>query len=82
MLVIRRRAGEAILLAGGVEIRILDLSPQRVQLGIVAPPEVWVLREEVALAQTSNRAASAGVSLAQISQWAASLRRSSGRSPG
>jgi carbon storage regulator len=82
MLVIRRKTGEALLLAGGIQVRVLDISPQRVQLGIEAPAEVWVLREEVALAQASNRAAASGVPLSNLSRWAASLRRDAGRNPG
>ena len=57
MLVIRRRAGEALLIGGSVEIEILDCSPSQVKLGIRAPKEVTVLRKEIHLTSEQNRLA-------------------------
>ncbi|MCL4793771.1 MAG: carbon storage regulator [Bryobacteraceae bacterium] len=57
MLVIRRRAGEAIMIGGGIEVRILEAGPNRVKIGVIAPAEVAVVREEVVLARAQNRAA-------------------------
>ena len=57
MLVVRRREGEAIIVAGDVEISIVEISRTRVKLGITAPRNVSiVLRESVAVA-SDNRAA-------------------------
>jgi carbon storage regulator len=61
MLVIRRRAGESIVIAGGVEIEVLETSPTRVKLGIRAPKEVSVVRKEVGLTADENRAASRAI---------------------
>ncbi|MFO7173661.1 MAG: carbon storage regulator [Bacillota bacterium] len=51
MLVLSRRAGESILIGDQIEIRVLQVrgsGPSAVvRLGIVAPPEVKVLRAEV-----------------------------------
>ena len=63
MLVIRRRAGESILIADDVEIEILEITPTRVKLGVKAPKEVPVLRKEVRLTQDRNRAAALEVPL-------------------
>jgi carbon storage regulator len=58
MLVVRRRAGEAILLAGDIEIEVVEISRTRVKLGIRAPRHVTVLRREaVLLAQENQNAA-------------------------
>ena len=57
MLIIGRRVGESIFLGEDVEIRITDLTPSRVKLGIVAPKKLPILRGEVVLAQQHNRAA-------------------------
>ena len=58
MLVIRRRVGEAILLAGEIEVEIVEISRTRVKLGIRAPRHVSVLRlESVLLAQQNQSAA-------------------------
>lgn len=57
MLVIRRRAGEAVVLTGGIEVVVLEAGPHGVKLGFNAPAEVVVLRKEIRLAQEANLAA-------------------------
>jgi len=66
MLLIRRRAGESILIGKEIEIQIVDLSPSRVKIGIIAPREVVVLRKEVKLSSEQNIAASASLNPAVI----------------
>lgn len=61
MLVIRRRAGEALLVGADVELQILEISSGQVKLGIRAPREVLVLRKEVKITEDENRAASLSV---------------------
>ncbi len=62
MLVIRRRAGESLLIGDEIEVEILELSAGNAKIGIRAPREVTVLRKEVHLTQQQNKASSAGVS--------------------
>ena len=57
MLIIRRRAGETLVVDGGIEIQVLEIGANRVKLGIVAPPQVNVVRKEVALARAQTKAA-------------------------
>jgi carbon storage regulator len=57
MLVIRRRAGESILIGPDIEIEILDAGVNRVKLGIVGPRSVQVIRKEVQLTAETNRTA-------------------------
>jgi carbon storage regulator len=47
MLVLRRKAGEAIVLNQVIVIRVLGVEGDRVKLGIDAPPDVIVVREEL-----------------------------------
>ncbi len=47
MLVLSRRAGEAIVIGGGVRIRVSAVRGNRVQLAIAAPDEVPIYREEI-----------------------------------
>jgi carbon storage regulator len=54
MLVIRRRAGESILIGPDVEVEILDAGPNRVKLGIVGPRSTQVIRKEVKLTAENN----------------------------
>ncbi len=47
MLVLRRKVGEAIILNDAIRITILAIDRYRVKIGIDAPPDVIVVREEL-----------------------------------
>jgi carbon storage regulator len=47
MLVLSRKRGETIVIGNGVTVTVLAVDGDRVKLGIVAPAEVPVHREEV-----------------------------------
>lgn len=47
MLILTRKVGEAIAIDEHITIRVLDIKGGQVRLGIVAPAEVSVHREEV-----------------------------------
>ncbi len=47
MLVLRRKVGESIILAGVINISVLAVEGERVKIGISAPPEVTIVREEL-----------------------------------
>jgi carbon storage regulator len=49
MLVLSRRSRQSVFIGGQVKITVLTISPKQVQLGIEAPPQVAVDREEVHL---------------------------------
>lgn len=71
---IRRRAGESIVIAEGIEIQVLETTPTRVKLGIKAPKEVPVLRKEVQLTGQQNRTAAQEIRLDQLMPLLAQLR--------
>jgi carbon storage regulator len=75
MLIIRRKPGESILIGGNIEIQIIDVSPSRVKLGIMAPAEVLILRKEIQLAQQQNLAAAGAFSPQAIRSVLSRLRR-------
>ena len=54
MLVLRRRAGDSLMIGGEIEVEILEITPTRVKLGIVAPDNVTVVRKEVHLTREQN----------------------------
>lgn len=58
MLVLRRKAGEAIVLNGTITIHVLAVEGERVKLGINAPPEVVIVRSELLEGQAANPASS------------------------
>lgn len=47
MLVFTRRAGEAIMIGDGVEVRVLHVAGDGVRLGIQAPAAIAVHRREI-----------------------------------
>ncbi len=47
MLVLRRKSGEAIVLNGVIRIYVLAVEGERVKLGIDAPPDVVIVRQEL-----------------------------------
>ena len=47
MLVFTRRRHETIMIGDGIEVRVLRVGRDGVRLGIVAPPEVPVHRQEI-----------------------------------
>jgi carbon storage regulator len=74
MLVIRRRAGEVLLIGNDIEIEILEMSHTQVKLGIRAPKEITVLRKEIQLTGEQNRAAARQVSSAAMDALLDSLK--------
>lgn len=57
MLVLSRRESERIRLGDSIVITVVRVAGDRVRLGIDAPPEVSVLREELEVRQPALRAA-------------------------
>ena len=47
MLVLRRKVGESIVFAGVINIAMLTVEGERVKIGISAPPDVTIVREEL-----------------------------------
>ena len=56
MLVIRRRPGETLVIGNDIEVEVLASSSSQVKLGIRAPREVNVVRQEIQLVEEQNRA--------------------------
>ena len=47
MLVLSRRVGEELVIADNIRVRVVSVNGQRIKLGIVAPVDVTVYREEI-----------------------------------
>ena len=57
MLMMKRRAGESILIGDDIEINLAHIGRTRVKIGIQAPRNVPVVAKEVKLVRDQNRAA-------------------------
>jgi len=62
MLVITRKLNESILVADNIEVTILEITKDKVRLGVDAPKEVKIIRSELMLVKNSNEEASKAVS--------------------
>lgn len=47
MLVLSRKVGESIEIAGGIRVTVTEVKGGRVRLSIAAPPDIRVLRKEI-----------------------------------
>lgn len=56
MLVISRKPGESILIGDNIKITILNTGSDKVTLGIEAPKEITVIRDELLETIEANRA--------------------------
>lgn len=75
MLVIRRRAGEAVLIGDQVELEILEIGHTHVKLGIRAPREISVLRKEIQLTAQQNKAAAGAIPQEALDRLRGALKR-------
>ena len=67
MLVIRRKRDQVIRIGDSIEVTVLEIENGQVKLGISAPREISVYREELAATRQSNQ----GAALAAIASWKA-----------
>lgn len=68
MLVITRKGGEGFSLGDNIEITILEVGKDRVKIGISAPKEVAIVRNELKEARELNIEASKTLSQDNIKQ--------------
>ncbi len=59
MLVLSRKQGQEIVIAGSIRVVVLDVCGSRVKLGFIAPPQMTVLRSEVHVAKRATQDAAA-----------------------
>jgi carbon storage regulator len=77
MLVLRRRAGEVLLIGDEVEIEVLAITAQGAKIGIRAPKQMVILRKELKITQQQNEAAAQELTRAGLQQALENLRRNS-----
>ena len=66
MLVVTRKTEESIIIADNIEIVVLEVNKDRVKLGITAPKDIKIIRNELRDAQNANVDSSQAVSKAAI----------------
>ena len=61
MLILSRKCGESIMLGDDIQLVLLEITGDKVKLGIEAPKSVRVLRGELRQTMESNRLAATSV---------------------
>lgn len=62
MLVVTRKTEESIIIADNIEVTVLEVAKDRVKLGISAPKDIKIIRNELKHAQETNLESSKAVS--------------------
>ena len=60
MLILTRKAGEAITIGEEIKVRLIEIKGKQARLGIEAPAVVAIHREEIYLRIQAERAAATG----------------------
>lgn len=55
MLVVTRKTDESLIIADNIEIMVLEVSKDRVKLGVSAPRDVRIIRNELIDTQNVNK---------------------------
>ena len=79
MLVLRRRAGECVLIGDDIEVEFLAVNQQGAKIGIRAPKETIVLRKELKITQDQNTHAASSPSAKDLEQAIQKLRPANSR---
>ena len=61
MLVVTRKTEESVIIADNIEITVLEVAKDRVKLGISAPKDIKIIRNELRNAQETNMESSKAV---------------------
>lgn len=68
MLILTRKCGESIVIDGKLEIKITDISEDKVKVGIEAPADIRIYRKELYDTLQENRSAAGNTAAAQLLQ--------------
>lgn len=76
---LRRRAGESLLIGDDIEIELLELTPQGAKIGIRAPRETIVLRKELKITRDQNTYAALGPASGELGKALQEFSRNNSR---
>lgn len=74
MLVLSRKVGQALIIGNDVVVRVLEIRGQQIRIGVEAPAEVSVVREELFRAVAEANQAATQQDKGSIAALASALR--------
>jgi len=80
MLILARRPGERVVIGGNITVTVMEVSGQTVRLGIEAPTETPIYREEIWLAVQAENLAAADSRTEQAEEALRARQRGGSRS--
>lgn len=66
MLILSRKSGETLLINNEIEVKIIEINGDKVKIGIQAPKDVKILRQELRQTMDSNKASATRMSPAKL----------------
>lgn len=77
MLALTRKKDEALIIDGKIKIQVLDIQDGKVKLGIEAPKEVSIHREEVYVEITENNKGSLEINKSNLKELTQLIKKQS-----
>ena len=68
MLVLTRKSNQSIMIGDDIEVTVLSITGEKVRIGIQAPRDIPVFREEVYLEIQQERGAEVGAARAEVDE--------------
>ena len=75
MLILTRKCGESLIINTEIELKITEISGDKVKIGIEAPKDYKILRKELCQTVENNRAAASGSMPEEMIQMIAKLKK-------
>lgn len=66
MLILSRKTGETLFINNDIEIKIIEVTGEKVKIGIQAPKDVKILRQELAQTMDSNKLSATKISPSKL----------------
>lgn len=66
MLILTRKRGESIVIDGKIEIKVTDISDEKIKLGVEAPADMKVYRKELYETLQENKTAAGNAAAAVL----------------
>ncbi|MBE6845354.1 MAG: carbon storage regulator CsrA [Ruminococcus sp.] len=75
MLILSRKSGETLLINNEIEVKIIEINGDKVKIGIQAPKDVKILRQELRQTMDSNKASATKMSPAKLRNMLSDIKK-------